>query len=613
MRHEAHAIRLYAVPIALLVFSATPLSLEAQSVFDAAREGDASAVRELLASEPSLVAQTDQQGRTLLHLAARFGHAEVCAALADAGADVHAEDEDGETPLHSATRRNQLAVAQCLLKHGAETERRNEYGRTPLLLAARETGNVEMGRLLIAAGADVNATDRQGATPLILAAWMGYRGLVNLLVDEGVRLPPAGSWEAQSLVMLSADKGHDRLFVLLADSGADLTMRNDNGGSLLHSASQGGSALIGARLLEMGFDVNERDRYGRVPLHYAAELGREDVAQTLLDRGANIDARSLSGESAYNTAAAVGREAMARFLAAAGASTEPRRFPVLEGPYMGQTPPAAGADPTSFALDIVSTHRFQHGTVAFSPDGTEAYWSTEFALADSGYSGGMIVFSRAVNSRWSEPAQAPFSQLGLGDDVPIFAPDGERLYFLSTRPTAEEDGRQAERIWYVTRGPHGWSEPQIIEGGPNTLDLHWEFSVAADGSIYSPGDGDIWVSRLVDGVHQTPENLGAPVNSDANEGAPFIAPDQSYLIFMRARHGENLGYVDLWISFRDESGSWTVPVNLGQPVTSRGNEICPIVSHDGKYLFFNSSRLGNDDNYWVDASFIEDLRREALR
>jgi Tol biopolymer transport system component len=94
---------------------------------------------------------------------------------------------------------------------------------------------------------------------------------------------------------------------------------------------------------------------------------------------------------------------------------------------------------------------------------------------------------------------------------------------------------------------------------------------------------------------------------------PFIAPDESYLIFARARHSENLGYIDLWISFRDESGGWTVPVNLGQPVNTRANEICPIVSPDGKYLFFNSSRRGNDDNYWVEASFIEDLRQEAAR
>jgi ankyrin repeat protein len=613
MKRQPYATRVAALPFALFLVLTTTHSLEAQSVFEAAAAGDVATVRELLADEPDLITETDERGRTLLQVAAASGHLEVCAALIDAGAEVNVADEDGETPLHGAIRRNHLVVAEFLLEHGADTELRNRYGRTPLLLVARESGNIEMARLLIAAGADVNAMDRFDAPPLGLAAWRGFRGLVNLFLDEGAGLPAAATRDAQMLVRLSAEKGLERLFLLLADSGADLSMRNDNDGSLLHSASQGGSAPIVARLLEMGFDVNERDRYGRVPLHYAAELGREDVARTLLDRGADINARSLSNESAYNTAEDVGREAMARFLAAAGASTEPRSFPVFEGPYMGQTPPAEGEPPTAFALDIVSTHRFQHGTVAFSPDGSEAYWSTEMALPDSGYSSGMTVFSRIVDGRWTEPAPAPYSRPGWGDDVPIFAPDGQRLYFLSTRPTTGEEGGQAERIWYVTRTPHGWSEPQIIEGGPNTLDLHWEFSVAANGSIYSPGDGEIWVSRLVDGVYQVPENLGAPVNSDADEMMPFIAPDESYLIFARARHEENLGYLDLWISFRDASGGWTVPLNLGMPVSTRANDICPIVSADGKYLFFNSSRAGNDDNYWVDAGFIVHLRREALR
>jgi ankyrin repeat protein len=372
MKSQLYAVRLAALPIALFLFLATPLFLDAQSVFEAAEQGDASAVRELLANQPELVAQTDARGRTLLHVAAAYGHVEICAALTDAGAEVNVADEDSETPLHYAIRRDQLAAAEFLLQRDADTEVRNAYGRTPLLLVARETGNNEMARLLIAAGADVNVLDRFGASPLGLAAWRGFRGLVNLFLDEAATLPPADSWEAKSLAMFGAEKGLERLFLLCADSGVDLGMRNESGGSMLHSASQGGSELIVARMLDMGYDVNERDRYGRVPLHYAAELGREAVAQTLLDRGADIDARSLAGETPYNTAEAVGREAMARFLAAAGASTEPRGFPALEGPYLGQTPPPAGAEPALFAVDIVSTHRFQHGTIAFSPDGTEA-------------------------------------------------------------------------------------------------------------------------------------------------------------------------------------------------------------------------------------------------
>ena len=148
--------------------------------------------------------------------------------------------------------------------------------------------------------------------------------------------------------------------------------------------------------------------------------------------------------------------------------------------------------------------------------------------------------------------------------------------------------------------------------------MHWQFSVAADGSIYFASDdpgglgsGDLYVSRFADGRYLAPVNVGAPVNSEYEERGPFIAPDQSYLLFMRARAPGNLGMIDLYVSFRNADGSWSAPRNLGPRVNSEGNEICPIVSPDGRYLFFNSSRSGNDDDYWVDAGLIQELRREG--
>jgi len=460
--------------------------------------------------------------------------------------------------------------------------------------------------LLIDAGAEVNVRDRGGESPLDLAAWRGFAELVDLLLDNGAELPTAGSNNAQLVAMFAADKGLDRLFNLCVDAGVDLGLRNEGDGSLLHSASQGGSAAIVARLLDADFDPNERDRYGRTALHYTAEMGREEAAQMLLDRGADIDARSLSGETALNTAEWVERAGMTQLLTEAGGDTEPRRFPQLTGAYMGQQPPAPDDGPALFALDIVSTHRFQHGTIAFSPAGDEAFWSSQIAIQETGYSDGLMLFSHIENGTWTEPAPAPFSQLGSSDDVPFYSADGERLYFLSVRRAPGEESSQGERIWYVDRTANGWSEPRIVEGGPNTLDLHWEFSVAADGSIYVASRGDLYVSRYANGRYAEPVSLGSRVNGDADEAMPFIAPDDSYLLLTRFRHPENHGFSDLWISYPDEHGEWTEAVNLGERINSVAG-ICPMVSPDGRYLFFNS---GSDDNYWVDAGIIERLRRE---
>ena len=90
---------------------------------------------------------------------------------------------------------------------------------------------------------------------------------------------------------------------------------------------------------------------------------------------------------------------------------------------------------------------------------------------------------------------------------------------------------------------------------------------------------------------------------------PFIAPDGSYLLFTRIRHPQNYEFADLWISFRDEDGTWAEPQNLGERVNTMGG-ICPTVTPDGRYVFFNS---GSDDNYWIDASVIEAMRPSPAR
>ncbi len=603
-----HVYRIAAcATLALVTASGTARS---QTIHDAAGQGDVAAVSRFLEQDPHLVNSTDDSDCTPLHYAAGSGFLELSELLVEHGADVNAQSYEHETPLHWAAVRSHGAVVELLLAQGPDTEIGDDYGRTPLLLVARETGNVDVATALLDGGADVDARDRFDSTPLELAAWRGFGGVVDLFLDRGATVPTGGQ-EAEALGLFSIEKGLVRLFRILADDDADLSARNENGGSLLHSASKGGSPEIVEVMLDRGLEIDEQDRYGRTPLHYAAEMGRLQVVELLVDRGAKLDLRSLAGYSAFNVALAQGREEVSELLQARGASTDPVAFPDLEGPYLGQQPP--GADPTMFAPDIVASHRFEHGTVTFSPDGSEAYWATSNET-ESGYTYGMIVMSRLEDGRWTPPEPAPFSRPRQGDDVPFFAPDGSKLFFLSTRP--DRDGNSGgERIWVLDRTDHGWSEPRMIEGGPNELGKHWQFSVAASGAVYfSSGDpggygmGDIYVSRPSRGAYATPENLGAVVNTEYGEGAPFIAPDESYLLFMRVGAPDATGRVDLYVSFKDESGRWTAPVNMGARVNTRSNEICPIVSSDGKYLFFNSFRSGNADNYWMDAAIIEELR-----
>ena len=603
-----HVYRIAAcATLALVTASGTARS---QTIHDAAGQGDVAAVSRFLEQDPHLVSSTDDSDCTPLHYAAGGGFLELSELLVERGADVNAQSYEHETPLHWAAVRSHGAVVELLLAQGPDTEIGDDYGRTPLLLVARETGNVDVATALLDGGADVNARDRFDATPLELAAWRGHGDLVDLLLDRGADVPTSGR-DADFLATMAIEKGLVRLFKLLARD-IDLQARNESGGSLLHSASEGGSARIVGILLDGGLDVNERDRYGRTPLHYAAEYGHMEAAELLVERGAALDAHSVAGYSALNMAQAGGHDEVVELLAARGASTAPVDFPVLRGPYMGQ--PKPGPEPVPFALDIVASHRFEHCVPTFAPDGDEAFWSSSFIIDESGYTRSILFTSVLERGRWTEPARVPFSQFMNGDGEPFFDPDGSRLFFLSRRPSPA-DGSRAERIWYADRTTDGWSKPHMIEGGPNTLEMHWQFSIAANGNIYfgsgAPGGfggGDVYLSRFVNGSWQEPENLGPAINTEAGEGSPFIAPDESYLMFTGNRRPGGIGGVDLYISFKDDADTWTAPVNMGEPVNSRAYEICALVTPDGGQIILNSSRRGNDDAYWMDAAIIEELR-----
>lgn len=58
------------------------------------------------------------------------------------------------------------------------------------------------------------------------------------------------------------------------------------------------------------------------------------------------------------------------------------------------------------------------------------------------------------------------------------------------------------------------------------------------------------------------------------------------------------------MSFRDDRKAWSKPVKLGPEVNSPELELCPIVTSDGRYLFFLSQRDGESHAYWVRADVI---------
>jgi Ankyrin repeats (3 copies) len=88
-----------------------------KQIIKAAKAGDVSTVKALLAADASLVEARDSDGSTPLHCATWKGHQNVVVVLLDAGADVNAVNQNGHwgtTPLHAAAHAN-LLLQSCYL------------------------------------------------------------------------------------------------------------------------------------------------------------------------------------------------------------------------------------------------------------------------------------------------------------------------------------------------------------------------------------------------------------------------------------------------------------------------------------------------------------------
>jgi hypothetical protein len=81
------------------------------------------------------------------------------------------------------------------------------------------------------------------------------------------------------------------------------------------------------------------------------------------------------------------------------------------------------------------------------------------------------------------------------------------------------------------------------------------------------------------------------LNTPSLDGCPFTSPDGRRLYLASDRPG-GLGGIDIWVARRTHrSDPWGPPGNLGAPVNSTADDFCPSPT-SGRRLFFVSSRAG---------------------
>jgi len=271
-------------------------------------------------------------------------------------------------------------------------------------------------------------------------------------------------------------------------------------------------------------------------------------------------------------------------------------FSVLKGPYLGQKPP--GMTPEQFGAGVIDRDE-RIFAIAFSPDGKECFYTKSFKT-------NTIMTAKETAGRWSDPKIADFSGK-VFDFEPHITLDGKRMIFGSMRPLPGAVKKDELHQWMVEKIIDGWSEPKPL-GAPFSDRFCMYVSEAENGNIYYTGEDGIYLSKFLDGKYSSPEKLADTINHLQYAAHPFIAPDESYLIF-DAQPQE--GNADLFISFRINDETWSEPQKFDSNFNTNQGEVCAFVTRDGNYLFFSRLVPGKGDIYWVDAKIIEDLKKDS--
>ncbi len=207
-----------------------------------------------------------------------------------------------------------------------------------------------------------------------------------------------------------------------------------------------------------------------------------------------------------------------------------------------------------------------------------------------------------------------FKPENLGPDIntvndeywPSLSADEQTLIITRLVKRSPVYGGIQEDFYISYRQPEGWSMMENVGAPLNTNDNEGAQSISADGRFMvftacNKRDGvgrcDLYYSKKTGDSWTYPKNMQPPVNTRYKETQPSLSADGRTLYFTSDRPGGK-GQLDIWMTSLGENGNWSGPVNLGDTINSVNNEMSPFIHHDNMTLYFASDGhigLGNFD------------------
>lgn len=263
-------------------------------------------------------------------------------------------------------------------------------------------------------------------------------------------------------------------------------------------------------------------------------------------------------------------------------------------------------------LDERVNSPFEELKPVLSPNGKQLYFGRKFHPDNVGgvedYEDIWVSDLDTVTNEWKQARNmgAPLNTDGP-NWVSSITPDGNTLVMLLGNKLDPKKRKLISGVSMSSREGDGWSEPQAQE-------IEDYYNVSEKANFYlansrktlimsikrddSFGDRDLYVSFMKrDGSWTAPMNLGANVNTAAEETSPFLASDDKTLFFSSAGY-IGFGKGDIYMTRRldDTWQNWSEPLNMGPQVNSEGEDLFFTMPAEGNFAYYTKEDSVGDMN-----------------
>ena len=189
---------------------------------------------------------------------------------------------------------------------------------------------------------------------------------------------------------------------------------------------------------------------------------------------------------------------------------------------------------------------------------------------------------------------SPFDEI-----FPIISPDGKSLYFdRKNHPENTKGTYDNDDIWMTTLNGNDWSEPLRLPEPLNNKNHNYVCSVTPDGNALFLGNvyekdgsasGGVSISYRTEDGWSFPEALEIDQYINMNEYSEFSMANNRKVLIMSIETPESFGDRDIYVSFADDAGKWSKPMNIGARINTAATELTPFLASDNRTLYFSSS------------------------